>query len=173
MRISENRNSESEEVSIGFAEWLWPVPNEIKTLYFVLTSFLIIIVLMWRTWYEVFAADNKTGVGGIAIEVISFSPAAGFISMFAMSVFLAGVMTMLEMIRKSMYKQGVIAGEARSKEREARGEARGEVRGEERGRAIALSESAAWYQRKMHAEERGEPFDEPPPWERNGSGPTH
>ena len=84
---------------------------------------------------------------------------------------------MLEMIRKSMYRQGVIAGEARSKEREARGEARGEergeARGEARGRAIGLSESAAWYQRKTDAEARGEPFDEPPPWERNGSTPSH
>ena len=54
--------------------------------------------------------------------------------MFAMSAFLAGAMTMLEMIKKSMYGQGVIAGEARS-------------------------------------EARGEPFDEPPPWGRNGNEP--
>ena len=148
-------------IEIGFAEWLWPVPNEIKTLYFVLTSFLIIIVLIWRTWYEIFVAGNETGIGGIAIEIISFSPAAGFISMFVMSVFLAGVMTMLEMIRKSMYRQGVIAGAER-----------GKAIGEELGEARALSESADWYRRKIDAEARGEPFDEPPPWERNGSRPT-
>ena len=165
MRISENQDNENEEVSIGFAEWLWPVPNEIKTLYFVLTSFLIIIVLMWRIWYEVFVVNDKTSVGGVAIEVISFSPAAGFFSMFIMSVFLAGVMTMLEMIRKSMYKQGVIAGTERGEER---GEARGIERGKLEGKSEGLSEAAAWYQRKMDSEARGEPFDEPPPWERNG-----
>ena len=45
---------------------------------------------------------------------------------------------------------------------------RGVVVGEERG----LSKSASWYQRKIDAEARGEPFDEPPPWERrNGSSP--
>ena len=143
-----------DEVSIGFAEWLWPVPNDIKTLYFVLTSVLIIIVLLWRTWYEVFVAKNIIGVGGIAIEIIRFSPAAGFFSMFVMSVFLAGVMTMLEMIRKSMYRQGVITGEGR-------------------GRARGLSDAASWYQRKTDAEARSEPFNEPPPWETNGSVPFH
>ena len=158
MRFSEN--ADNEEVSIGFAEWLWPVPNDIKALYFVLTSVLIIIVLAWRGWYEVFVAENQKGLGGVAIEVISFSPAAGFISMFVMSVFLAGVMTMIGMIGKSLYRQGLIAGEER-------GEARGVARGEERGVARGLSKAAAWYQRKMDAEARGEPFDETPPWERN------
>lgn len=77
-------------MSIGFAEWLWPVPNDIKALYFVLTSVLIIIVLAWRGWYESFVAENRGGLGSIAIEVISFSPAAGFISMFMMSLAVAG-----------------------------------------------------------------------------------
>ena len=42
MRFTNNRNEE--EVSIGVAEWLLPVPNDIKALYFVLASALIIIV---------------------------------------------------------------------------------------------------------------------------------
>ena len=37
---------------------------------------------------------------------------------------------------------------------EARGEARGEAR------------SKQWYERKQRAEENGEPFNEPPPWEK-------
>ena len=152
MRFLEN--TDNEEGTIGFAEWLWPVPNDIKALYFVLTSVLIIIVLTWRGWYEVFVAENQAGPGGIAIEVISFSPAAGFISMFVMSVLMAGGITVFG---KSMYRQGVIAGEER-----------GIVIGKEQG----LSEAAAWHRRKIDAEARGEPFDEPPPWERNGSSPT-
>ena len=146
------------------------MPNDIKALYFVLTSLLIIIVLLWRIWYEIFVAENMVGVGVIAIEIIRFSPAAGFISMFAMSVFLAGVMTMLEMIRKSMYRQGVTVGEERG---EARGRELGEARGRELGKSQGLSEAASWYQRKVDAEARGEPFIEPPPWERNGSNPLH
>lgn len=54
------------------------------------------------------------------------------------------------MFGKSMYKQGAIAGEVRG-----------------------LSKAASWYQRKTNAEARGEPFNEPPPWERNGSSSTH
>ena len=153
MRLSDNRDTE--EVSIGFAEWLWPVPNDIKALYFVLASVLIIIVLAWRGWYEFFVVENQKGLAGVAIEVIGFAPAAGFFSMFVMSVLMAGGMTMFG---KSMHRQGVILGEAR---------------GKVIGRSEGLSESAAWYQRKMEADARGEPFDEPPPWERNGRNPTN
>ncbi len=155
MRFPENLD---EEGGIGFAEWLWPVPNNIKALYFVLTAVSIIIVLSWRVWYEISASPNWAGWGNVAIEVIGFSPAAGFISMFAMSVLVAGGMTVFG---KSMYRQGVIAGEER-----------GEVRGREIGKSQGLSEAASWYQRKLDAEARGEPFDEPPPWERNGSKPS-
>ena len=41
------------------------------------------------------------------------------------------------------------------------GEERGEARGEERGMARAKQ----WYERKRRAEQNGEPFNEPPPWE--------
>ena len=149
MRFTDNRDEE--EVSIGVAEWLWPVPNDIKALYFVLASALLIILLGWRGWYEFFVAENKAGLSGVAIEVIGFSPAAGFISMFVMSVFVAGG---LAMFGKGIYR-------------------RGEEHGKVLGRAQGLSESAMWYQRKLESEARGESFDEPPPWEqRNGSSPS-
>ena len=49
---------------------------------------------------------------------------------------------------------------------EARGEARGETRGEARGEARSDARAKQWYERKQRAEENGEPFNEPPPWER-------
>ena len=158
MRFSENRDNENEDIEIGFAEWLWPVPNDIKALYFVLTSVLIIIVLAWRAWHEFFVADNQKGLAGVAIEVIGFAPAAGFFSMFVMSVLVAGV---IAMFGKTIFRRGV-----------ALGEERGQAKGEAIGEARALSGAAAWYQRKMDAEARGERFDEPPPWERNGRSPS-
>ena len=164
MRFTEN--SENEEGRLGFAEWLWPVPNNIKALYFVLTSVSIIIVLSWRAWYEISVSSSWAGWGNVAIEVIGFSPAAGFISMFAMSVLVAGGMTVFG---KGMYRQGVIVGEERG---EARGREIGEAHGREFGKSQGLSEAASWYQRKLDAEAHGEPFDEPPPWERNGSKPS-
>ena len=60
------------------------------------------------------------------------------------------------MFGKSIFRRGVIAGEER-----------GLVLGKSQG----LSEAASWYQRKTDAEARGEQFNEPPPWERNGSNP--
>ena len=40
-------------------------------------------------------------------------------------------------------------------------EARGEFRGEERG----VNRAKQWYERKQRAEQNGEPFNEPPPWD--------
>ena len=37
-----------------------------------------------------------------------------------------------------------------------------DARGEERG----VNKSKQWYERKQRAEQNGEPFNEPPPWER-------
>ena len=34
-----------------------------------------------------------------------------------------------------------------------------------RGREIGKAKAKAWYERMRRAEENGEPFDEPPPWE--------
>ena len=34
------------------------------------------------------------------------------------------------------------------------------------GREQERRESAAWYAKQQEAAEKGEPFDEPPPWER-------
>ena len=45
----------------------------------------------------------------------------------------------------------------------AQGEAQGEARGEAKGRAEALAEVVAWNERRMEADAKGEPFDEPPP----------
>ena len=63
---------------------------------------------------------------------------------------------------ESMYRQGFNVGLER-------GLARARARYEAQERERALSMCASWYQRKTDAEARGEPFDEPPPWERNGS----
>ena len=152
MRYAEDKYGENTD--IGFVDWLWPVPNDIKALYFVLTSVLIIILLSWRAWHEVSYAETGYGVGGVAVEVIAFSPAAGFISMFVMSVFMAGG---LAMFGKGIFRRGVEFGEER---------------GIEQGIEQGLTNAASWYQRKTDAEARGEPFDEPPPWERSRRNPT-
>lgn len=46
---------------------------------------------------------------------------------------------------------------------EERGEQRGIAIGEERGFAAANARWEGWWQRRQEAEQRGEPFDEPPP----------
>ena len=162
MQYPDPKNIENERGSIGFAEWLWPVSNNIKAIYFVLTSISIIIVLAFRGWYEISMAASQPGLVEVAIEVIAFSPAAGFFSMFVMSIAVAGGMTVFG---KNMFRQGVIIGEER-------GEARGIKIGEARGTSKSLYAAGDWYRRKTDAEARGKPFDEPPPWEHNTNGAT-
>ena len=45
----------------------------------------------------------------------------------------------------------------------AEGEARGIAQGEAKGRAELVAEVVAWNERRLAAEAKGEPFDEPPP----------
>lgn len=53
----------------------------------------------------------------------------------------------------------------RNEAAEARGVEIGEERGEERGMKRGLIRAQDWYNRRQAALEKGEPFDEPPPWE--------
>ena len=44
--------------------------------------------------------------------------------------------------------------------------ARGFEIGFERGETRGLARAKRWYERKQRAEHNGEPFNEPPPWEK-------
>ena len=50
----------------------------------------------------------------------------------------------------------------------AEGRVKGAAEGEARGRAEVVAEVVAWNERRLAAEERGEPFDEPPPGVEDG-----
>ena len=65
-------------------------------------------------------------------------------------------------------QRGIAIGEERGEQRgiaigEERGEERGIAIGEKRGFAAANARWEGWWQRRQEAEQRGEPFDEPPP----------
>ena len=67
----------------------------------------------------------------------------------------------LEKRRRQARAEGVVEGRAE-------GIAEGIVKGEARGRAELVAEVVAWNERRLAAEERGEPFDEPPPGVEDG-----
>ena len=56
--------------------------------------------------------------------------------------------------------EGIVEGRA---EGVAEGRAEGVAEGEARARAELVAEVVAWNERRLAAEARGEPFDEPPP----------
>ena len=61
--------------------------------------------------------------------------------------------------------EGIALGLAEGR---AEGVAEGRVKGVAEGRAELISEVVAWNERRLAAEERGEPFDEPPPGVEDG-----
>ena len=72
-------------------------------------------------------------------------------------------MLMVLPVLRDKYEENLQAAEARG---EVRGEARGVARGREEGVEIGAARAKQWYERKQRAEENGEPFNEPPPWEK-------
>ena len=63
--------------------------------------------------------------------------------------------------------EGIALGRA---EGIAEGIVKGVAEGEARGRSELVAEVVAWNERRLAAEERGEPFDEPPPGVEDGQG---
>ena len=113
------------------------------------------------TWLEIqrIATAEFLQAGGASII-----GAAIIVEVFRM---IFAVLAELRAIRKGE-EIGEKRGEERGKERgiaigEERGIAIGEKRGEERGFAAANARWEGWWQRRQEAEQRGEPFDEPPP----------
>ena len=61
--------------------------------------------------------------------------------------------------------EGIAEGRVKGR---AEGVAEGRVKGVAEGRAELIAEVVAWNERRLAAEERGEPFDEPPPGVEDG-----
>ena len=105
------------------------------------------------TWLEIqrIATAEFLQAGGASII-----GAAIIVEVFRM---IFAVLAELRAIRK-----GEEIGEKRGEERGiAIGEERGIAIGEKRGFAAANARWEGWWQRRAEAEQRGEPFDEPPP----------
>lgn len=101
------------------------------------------------TWLEIqrIATAEFLQAGGASII-----GAAIIVEVFRM---IFAVWTELRAIQKGE-ERGIAIGEER-------GEERGIAIGEKRGFAAANARWEGWWQRRQEAEQRGEPFDEPPP----------
>ena len=99
------------------------------------------------------------------MEVLALSPGAisfWVILVITMAYFVVAFIWGRKVIRESYFRKGFIEGKRR-----ARIKQRKYAHDYAIGRAKGLAEVKDWYNRKTDAEARGEPFDEPPPWERD------
>lgn len=130
-------------------------------------AYLAAFFLQMLAWTVMVAWDEAV-YGGHA-RVIAYLKAVGGHSSHMVQMFILNTIGIVELGRLIMVlAQGIAERlkERREKFREeliAQGKAEGIAEGEARGRAGLAAEVAAWNERRLAAEARGEEFDEPPP----------
>ena len=117
-------------------------------------------------WYEVFYVTADTGpetVKAISMN-IGGAVATTLLTMGIMEVVMVLSRYIIEQYRKErdarMKAEGEVAGRARGI---AEGRAKGRAEGMAEGREEMAQRWQDWNSRRLAAEVRGEPFDEPPP----------
>ena len=121
-------------------------------------------------WYEVFYVTADTGpetVKAISMN-IGGAVATTLLTMGIMEVVMVLSRYIIEQYRKErdarMKAEGEVAGRARGiAEGRAKGVAEGRAEGMAEGREEMAQRWQDWNNRRLAAEGRGEPFDEPPP----------
>ena len=101
-------------------------------------------------WYEVFYVTADTGPE--TVKAISMNIGGAV----ATTLLTMGIMEVVMVLSRYIIEQY-------RKERDARMKAEGEVAGRARGREEMAQRWQDWNNRRLAAEGRGEPFDEPPP----------
>ena len=163
MSQSDQRNEERKPSENDDREAIWAIRPRWSTLYFVLFTLQVIVGLGIATydglsstipenWIQTyFDIILRTGHVGIAAAIITFT----------VIELLGSIMLMSEWIRVNLVEP------AKEKQR-AKIELRREE-GREQGRAQVIAEIKDWDRRRRAAEQRGETFDELPPYLENGS----
>ena len=161
MTENENRGADDERVS------MWSVPRRFRRVYFQLFYSLGIIGIGWSVWYEASRLGNGASYHDLANAVIQKAPAIIFTTAFISLMTTEVSMVLAEMVSEYFKKRrDAAAAEAQAKglaEGIEKGKAEGVAQGEAIGAERMGRKWAAWYRKRMEAEERGEDFDEPPP----------
>ena len=120
------------------------------------------------TGWTLMVAWDEALYGGHT-RVIEYARSVGRDSSHMVQMFILNTIGIVELGRLIMVLAQGIADRLRERREKfrseliAEGKAEGIAEGKTRGRAELATEIAAWNQRRLEAEERGEKFDEPPP----------
>ena len=130
-------------------------------------AYLAAFFLQMTAWTLMVAWDEA--VYGDHARVAAYLRSVGVGSSHMVQLFVLNTIGIVELGSLIMIlAQGIAERLKERKERfraemMAKGRAEGEAQGEARGRAEMAAEVVAWNERRLAAEAKGEPFDEPPP----------
>ena len=155
--------TENTETPSPQRESIWSVPIEYRVLYFSLFIIQSLIGMSYVVWHEVWINDgdsfHSTITAIILMDVAVIAHSAGI-----------GVIVSETKMVIAQYLEQRYYGPKRRKalaEAEAKGREEGVKQGLEQGVAQGRAETAAkfreWNARRLEADAKGEPFDEPPP----------
>ncbi len=126
---------------------IWSVPERWLKLFFAIFSLQMAGIMGLAFWYEIFVVTSDSWPESIFTIGSDAGPAIGVIA--AESIILT------EAYYVVIFGGIVEKYQNRLKQREAEGEARGVAKNQRKWES--------WNQRRLEAEAKGQPFDEPPP----------
>ena len=108
-------------------------------------------------WYEAVYGDH--------VHAVAYLKAVGESSARMVQLFVLNTIGIVELGRLIMVLAQGMAERLKERKKKFREEmmALGEARGRAEGRAELVAEVVAWNERRLAADAKGEPFDEPPP----------
>jgi hypothetical protein len=149
-------------------ESIWSISPRWKTTYFFLFNMLCLLGTGLLSWYETTQRAEDSAVETV-LAIISGMAEVGVAAAVATIVtteVIQNVMVTGEYLRQKLVEP---LKEKQRAEGRAKGRAEGLAEGLEKGREAERAAWEAWNRRRMDAESKGEPFDEPPPSLRENS----
>ena len=140
-------------------ESIWSVPIEYRVLYFSLFIIQSLTGMSYVVWHEVWINDgdsfHSTVTAIILMDVAVIAHSAG----------IGVIVSEMKMVIAQYLEQRYYGPKRRKAlaEAEAKGREEGVKQGVEQGRAETVAKFREWNERRLEADAKGEPFDEPPP----------
>jgi hypothetical protein len=143
-------------------ESIWSISPRWKTTYFFLFSMLCLLGTGLLSWYETAQRAEDSAVETV-LAIISGMAEVGVAA--AVATVVTTEVTQNVMVTGEYLRQKLVEPlkEKQRAEGRAKGRAEGLAEGLEKGREAERAAWEVWNRRRMDAESKGEPFDEPSP----------
>ena len=162
----QNRNDEKIVNVLGIKQSWWQTTSILHA----------VLITLYLGWYLIFGPKSE---GGAAERIVRLAQHMLIVSGFVMLIMLAGIhLGVLLMMLHEWYREKLAARRRKMEEtlqaaeetahaaeeaRLAEAEARRAAEETVRAAAETIAQIAAWNERRLHAQENGQPFDEPMP----------